>query len=341
MMEKGKISAFQMALMILPPIISTSILAVPAVTGSYAHRDMWISPILASLNGFFTAFIVYQLHKIYPKETIIQYSQHIVGRILGKVLGLIILFFFLYLSGTICREYTVFVIDTFFPKTPMIVVIGSMALVSAFAVRGGVEVLGRAAQLFVPIFMFPLLLLILLIPNFKPENMFPIMERGIMPPVMGAAQPMVWFAEVFLMSILLPFLTDREKGMKWSMISVVVALLTMVYLDIVSLFVLGESASDYTYPVFIVFRHISVATFFEHLESILMVVWVLGVFVKFSVFYYALVLGTAQWLDLSNYRPIVFPLGFLIILFGIWEYPNFQELTRLLELSLPFMKHLL
>ncbi|WP_028402374.1 GerAB/ArcD/ProY family transporter [Ectobacillus panaciterrae] len=335
MIEKGKISAFQMAFLILPLIISTAILNVPIVTGRFAHRDMWISPILASLNGFLTAFIVYQLHKIYPKKTIIQYSQQIMGRILGKILGFVILFIFLHVSGIIGREYAGFIISAFLPKTPMVVVIGSIILLCAFAVRGGVEVLGRAAQLFVPIFIFPLVLLILLLPDLKLENMFPIMEQGIMPPIMGATGAIIWFDEVFLISMLLPFLTDHEKGMKWSMISVAVSMLIMVYLNIVSIFLLGESATAYTNPVFFAFRYISVATFFEHLESLVIAIWVMGAFIKLSVFYYVLVLRTAQWLHLSDYRPLVFPFGFLVTLFAIWT-PNTQELAKFIRTINPF-----
>ncbi|MED3853119.1 endospore germination permease [Priestia megaterium] len=337
MIEKGKISSFQMALMIVPTIVATAILTIPAITGKYAGRDMWISPILGSLNGFFTAFIVYQLHKLYPKESIIQYSRHIIGRTPGKVLGFVYLFFFLHICGTISRQYIDFIINAFLPKTPMIVVIGSMVLVCAFAVRGGVEVLGRSAQLFVPIFiLLPLLLFILLIPQFKPENMFPIMEHGMMPSILGAAVPQSWFSEMFLISMLLPFLTDHKKGKKWSMISVVITMLVMVYTNIVNIFLFGESATSYIYPVFTAFRYISVATFFEHLEAFVITIWVMGIFIKLSVFYYALVLGTAQWLHLSDYRPLVFPLGFLVIIFGIWVTPSMYELTRFLGNIFPF-----
>jgi len=338
MIEKGKISAFQMAFLILPPILSTAILTIPAVTGKHAYHDMWISPILASFNGFFTAFIVYQLHKMYPRETIIQYSQHIVGRIIGKLLGFVFLFYFLYVSSLIDREYADFIISSFLPRTPMAIVIGTMVLVCALAVRGGVEVLGRAAQIFVPIYILTLVLLVLLLPDLKPDNMFPIMEHGIAPSIRGAVQPSLWFGQVFLTSMLLPFLTDREKGRKWSVITVIFCMVSMVYINIVSLLLFGESVTTYTYPVFTAFRYISVATFFEHLESVVIIIWVMGVFIKLSVFYYVLVLGMAQWLCLSNYRPLVFPIGFLMTLFGIWAAPNMQELSRFIETIIPFLE---
>lgn len=336
MIEKGKISSVQMAFMVVPTIMATVILVVPAITGKYAGRDMWISPILGSLNGFFTVFIAYQLHKRYPKESIVQYSEYIVGRILGKILGFIYLFFFLHISGIIAREYGNFIVDSFLPKTPMIVVIGSMVLICAFAVRGGVEVLGRTAQLLVPIFMLSPFLFLLLIPDFKLTNVFPIMEHGIMPLIFGAAAPQAWFSEVFLISMLLPFVTDREKGRQWGMISIVVVMLFLVFESIVTVFLFGTSVVSYTYPVFLALRYISVATFFEHLEALAITIWVLGAFIKISVFYYALVLGTAQWLHLSDYRPIVFPMGFLVTLFGIWASSNEQELAQFLDTIAPF-----
>ncbi|MED1472728.1 endospore germination permease [Bacillus salipaludis] len=336
MIEKGKISAFQMAIIIVPVIFSTAILIVPAITGKYAGRDMWISPIFGSLNGFLTTFIIYRLHKYYPNESIIQYCNHIIGPYLGKALGLVYLVFFLHASGNICREYADFVISSFLPKTPMIVVVGILVLVSAFAVKGGVEVLGRTAEVLVPLFLLPPILFFLLIRNLKTENILPLMENGILPPILGAAVPQAWFSQVFLISMILPFLSDRENGGKWGMVTIFFSMMAMVFTNIISIFLFGGSVSSYNYPVFTAFRYIGVGGFFEHLESLVISNWVMGVFVKISVFYYALVLGTAQWLHLSDYRHLVFPIGFLIMIFTFWTSPNVQELGKYFVTTAPF-----
>lgn len=336
MIEKGKISAYQMAILIIPTIIATAILIVPAITGQHAGRDMWISPILASFNGFFTTFIVYRLHKYYPNESIIQYCRHIIGCLPGKVLGLIYLLFLLHICGIIIREYADFVIISFLPKTPMVVIVSSFVLVCAFAVRGGVEVLGRAAQIFVPLFLLPPLLFFLLIPNLKAGNILPIMEHGMLPSVLGAVVPQAWFSEIFLISMLLPFVTDREKACKWGMITVFISMIILVFTNIISIFLFGETVTSYIFPVFTAFRYITIASFFEHLEAIVIALWVMGAFIKVSVFYYALVLGTAQWLHLSNHRSLVFPIGFLLTLFSIWASTNSQELSHFLGTIIPF-----
>jgi spore germination protein KB len=337
MIEKGKISAAQMAMMMYPTIIATAILLVPAITARHANQDMWLSPLWASLVGFLTVHIAVRLHQLYPQKTLIEYSGDILGRFLGRAVGLIFLFFYLHASGLILREYGEFVVGNFLFHTPLIVVMGSMILVCSFTVRGGVEVIGRLAELSVPVVVIMILIIIiLLIPDMEAKNMFPIMEKGIMPSLMGAIVPQGWFSEFLLIAFLLPYVADQNKGKKWGMISVTVVMLTLSFINIASLFVLGGITGHFVYPVASAVRYISIADFLEHLEAVITALWVVGVFLKISVFYYALVLGTAQWLNLSDYRPIVFPMGFFILLFAVWSAPNLMELTRFLGSSFPF-----
>lgn len=330
MLEKGKISAFQMGIMMYPAIIGTAILSLPSTMAQYAKNDLWLSPIWASLIGFLTVYIVYQLHQLYPKRTIIQYSEHIVGLIPGKVLGFIFVFYILHITGLNIRNYAEFLVGSFLPQTPISVVISAMLLLCAFAVRSSVEIVGRITQLFVPIVLFSLIIIIvLLLSDLDPKNLFPIMAHGIMPSIMGAIIPQGWFGAIFLISFFLPFLTDIEKGRKWSMISVFAVMFTMIVTNLFVLFLFGENTASYAYPIFNAARYISIADFFENLESMVMAIWVLELFVTISVFYYTLVLSTAQWLNLSDYRPIVFPLGLFIMIFSLWDLPSVMELNHI------------
>ncbi|ASN07387.1 spore gernimation protein [Virgibacillus necropolis] len=336
-MEKGRISAFQMAIMMYPMVVGTGIIFIPGITAKYAKHDMWLSPIWASFIGFLAVLIAFQLHKMYPRQTIIQYSEHIIGRIPGKVLGFVFLFFYIQMNAGGVRIYADFIAGTFFSQTPLIVIISTMILVCGFAVRGGIEVVGRSAQLFIPLYVaFLMIIIILLLPELDPKNIFPIMENGVMPTIKGAITPQSWFAEFLLISFLLPFLTDVEKGRKWGIISVFIVMLTFVATNLVTLFLLGEITASFTYPLLAASRYISIAGFLQHLESVVMAIWVAGTFIKFSVVYYAIALATAQWLDLSDYRPIVFPLGFLTLLLSIWGVSSEIESAHYNSIIFPF-----
>ncbi|MBA9028205.1 MULTISPECIES: GerAB/ArcD/ProY family transporter [Bacillaceae] len=328
-MEKGKISALQMAIIMYPTIVASAILGVPSITAKYAKTDLWLSPIFASFIGYVTVYIAYKLHKLYPKQTVIQFSELIIGRFLGKILGLLFLFFYIKSAGEILREYAEFIVDSFLVRTPIIVIMVLMVFLCAYIVYGGLEVIARAAQIFFPLFVFPLLILIILVlPDFQFKNIFPILGDGIWPPMKGAIVPGGWFTEFFMIIFLLPFLMDKKRGMKYGMITAFAVMMTLVVVNLVVLFVLGPATSSKVYPLMNVARYISIAEFFEHFESVVMAIWIVGTFIKISVFYYVATLGTTQWLNLSEYRPIVWPLGILLVVFGFWSIPNTMEIER-------------
>ena len=84
-MEKGKISSLQMAIMLYPAVIATSIISVPSIMAKYARNDLWLRLLLLPLLGFLTVYIAFELHKRYPKQTVIQLSEQIVGQFVGKM----------------------------------------------------------------------------------------------------------------------------------------------------------------------------------------------------------------------------------------------------------------
>jgi len=336
-MEKGRISSLQMAIMLYPAIIATSIISVPSVVAKYAKNDLWISPIFASVIGFITVYIAYELHKLYPKQTVIQFSEHIVGRFAGKIINVIIISFYLMATGHIIRGYSEFIVSSFLINTPISVVMSSMVLLCAFAVQGGIEVIGRLAQLFMPLFVIPIFILIILLsPEFDVKNIFPILSEGIMPPIQGSMIPGGWYSEFFLIIFLLPFLTDVKKAKKYGMLSVLAVMVTLVVVNLVVLFVLGPTISSKNFPLMNASRYISLADFFENLESMAMAVWIVGAFIKISVFYYATVLGTAQWLNLSDYRVVIWPLAIIIVELAFWSIPSTAEYTSYITVVLPF-----
>jgi len=86
----------------------------------------------------------------------------------------------------------------------------------------------------------------------------------------------------------------------------------------------------------IVARYISLADFFENMESIAMAIWIVGAFIKISVFYYAAALGTAQWLKLSDYRVVIWPFAIMFIELAFWSIPSSAQYTSYIVNVLPF-----
>ncbi|MCU6796376.1 spore germination protein [Paenibacillus sp. WQ 127069] len=334
MNAKEQISSAQMAILMYQTVLGTAILLLPSATTALAGRDMWLTPIIGSVCGFVMVWVAYRLHQYYPDQSIFGYMESILGKYISKIVGFVFLLFNLHILGATVRDYSEFIVGNFFKKTPLIVVAASMVLVCAFAVRAGIEVIARCVQLFIPIVLLLLLLTIFfIIPDMKLTNLQPFLENGLVPPIKGSLVVQGWFCQFVLISYLYPTLKDPHKALKWAHISVAAVTFTMVIMNLAILLLMGTLAGRIIYPVLFASRYIMLADFFEHVEAMIMMIWVLGTFSKLSLFYYTFAVGAADWLKLTSYRSIVLPLGVLITVMSIWVSNNLQELAHFISTS--------
>lgn len=331
----GRISSLQLAQMLYPTIVSTAILTGPSLMVTQAKNDLWLSPICAALGGFIVLYVTYSLARRYPQLTFIQYIQEIIGMVPGKILGFLYLVFILQICGNIVREYADF-ISTFLMYTPSSVVCATLVLVCAMAIAAGLETVGRASQFLFPLFTIPLIItLILVLKDVEPRKILPILENGVMPSVIGAITPFSWFSEIFLVSFFIPFLNNFRKGFMAGTMTIIVSMVTMIIVSMITFMLLGDFLPVTVYPFMDIANYISIADFFESLESAVMAIWVIGVFVKVSVFYYALSIGTTHLLELTSMRPVILPLGLLIVLFSYWGIPDIATEFDLGKAAIP------
>ncbi|MFC4302936.1 GerAB/ArcD/ProY family transporter [Cohnella boryungensis] len=331
MIEQGKISTLQMNVILFPTILATAVLSVPSITMAFAGHDMWLSPLLASPVGLLAIAIAYRLNKRYPHLSPIESSVLILGRLPGKLFGLFFLLYFPHLNGIVLREYGEFILSAILPGTPLFVVMGSLMFVCALNVVSGIEVLGRTGIILVTLMATLLILiLLLLIPEMDPAEWLPFAEKGIQPVLLGAFAPASWLSEYVLIGFLLPFVSNRQRVWKSSMISLAVTTFTMVAVNISCLLLFGDVTDRFVFPFMIATRYISYADFLQHIEALIIAIWITGIFIKISVLHYIHALTVAQWLNLKDYRPLVFPLAFLTVAYSFWVISSQSEIGSLL-----------
>ncbi|GGD93368.1 GerAB/ArcD/ProY family transporter [Paenibacillus nasutitermitis] len=328
-MDQGKISAFQAAIMMNQAVLASSVLLMPSITTKLAGRDMWMTPIVSSLVGYFLIWLVIRLYRISPWGTFTGLLEWVLGKTPGKICGILFVLFQLHILSIVIHDYGDFIVSNFFVKTPMIMISGSMMLLSIWVLKAGIEVLARCAQLFTPFILFFLLLALLLsMPSFDPSNVLPVFENGLPPILKGSLVVDGWFCQMFLIVYILPQVKDDKKIMKWGLVSITVVGVVMCLTNLSVLMLQSDAAAIYSYSVFMAARYISLSDFLEHVEVMVLLVWVFGAFIKISVFLYALTLSTAQTLGLSNHKAIVVPLGLLVLIMSFWSLPDFQTLAR-------------
>lgn len=334
MVEKGKISSGQLALLLYSLMAYDGLLLIPKIAGEAAGRDLWLSPVWSHLAGLIFVLAMLRLARMFPDETSIGYSKRLFGKLPGKAAGLIIVFYAAYLTSVILRIYSNFISSVFLEHTPSLVTAGGIMFLVSCAVRGGVEVLGRLAQLFLPITIVVFILLsILTIPEWNVSNALPIMGKGPVPSLKGAIVPFTWFSGFVLLGIYYPMLSNQRKATFFVLTAWFGEMITLAASGLVSVFLFGEYADTLNYPFVEVVRYIGLGEFFQHIDALLLAVWLPGTFVELATYQYAAVTGVAEWIGVKDYRALAFPLGFLTLLMSFWGFSSDIDFNSYLATS--------
>lgn len=336
MLERGKISCSQAVYLMVILVVSTAIVFLPAITAQAAGRDAWLSPLLTTAPGIYLALVISGLGKRFPGQTIIQYTHSLLGAWPGKVIGLGYLVFFLHTGGIIIREFSDLMTALVLPQTPAWVLNGTMVLLCAWAVRQGLEVTARVVEVtFLPIFVFFSLTVLLVAKDMDLNNLLPVLENGLLPVIRASLPPVGWRGEIILLAMFLPFLARPERAARCGVLAVVFIGVILIMDAIANTAVLGTAVASLNFPTFFMFRRVSIANFLERIDALLVAIWVMSVFGKISLFYYATALGTAQLLNLKDYRPLVFPFGILLTALSLVVVKNSRQMVEYLVAGWP------
>lgn len=333
MLEKGKISNMQASILLVSGVLPTALITLPAITCEAAGPDAWLSVFFASLVGMCVILVAVSLGLRFPGRTIIEYSETIAGRFLGKIIGLIFIWFFLHMSAVIVREFAEFIITVSMPETPLIVFVITILFTAAVAVRSGLEVIARTNDMFFTIITISFITLVVLATkDLDLSVLTPVLAKGLIPPLRGAVPTAGWIGETITIAFLLPYMNRPEKGARAGIAAVIIISVFLTIADIVAMATFGHAQTPrLMFPTFMVARYISIAGLIERMESLIALIWIGGVFVKISLYYYVAVLATAQWAGLADYRPITFPIGTIIGALSILLFANIPELITFLS----------
>lgn len=340
MLEKGKIGSRQLTILVILYTIGDSILVIPSIVASEAEQDGWISGIVSvAIAPLLVVFLYDSLRKCYPDLTLVEYSQKILGKWLGIALSLLLISFFFITAATYLREMGDFITIQMMPDTPIQVIIVLFLSIVLMATRLGLEPLARTAEILFPFVVVLLLsLIIFLLPEIQFQNLQPVLEGGLKPVIKGSIPFIVFpFIEPVAVLMILPFVGQKNRIRKSLLVGQLLAGCVLIIITMLAILVLGsDSTAREIYPTFTLAKKINIADFLTRLEAILAIIWFITIFIRFSLFFYAAVLGLAQTLQLRDYRYLVFPIGMILVVFTIIMAPNTVHYNKMISDIWPY-----
>jgi len=327
-LEGGKISSRQAVFLMVGMVLPTAFLFVTAGTSRLARQDGWISVLLATFVALLIARLVVSLSLRFPGKTLFQFPEVILGKWPGKVVALLYIWWYIHANAEIIREFGSFLAAAFMPETPLIVFELLIMVIAAYAVRNGLEVFTRVNEIILPLILGVVIILnILATQEMNLKKLLPVFEYGAVPVIKGAVMPAVWMGQIVTMAVLIPSLNKAREAHRIAATATSITGFFILLVIISDLATFGPQVNaGWFFPGLNKIRMIHLANFLERLDPVVMAIWVAGGLVKISVFYWAAVLGSAQWLELEDYRPLVLPVGAILLALSIMAHDSIMDL---------------
>lgn len=327
-LENARISIFQEAILYLTFVISTIDIFLPYLTVLRAGRDGWISVFISILETLPIAANAIALTLRFPRRTLIEYSQIALGLWPGRLVGLLFIVYVLSLGATVVRELEEIMSIAFLTHTPKIVFGTAVILLSIYVVRSGVEVICRVNGILMPLGLFFLFFVgLTVLPRADFARYLPVLENGLKPPVSGSLILLSFLTEGALVLSVVPF-AERPRKVIGSAAIQVPLLGGALLMGTISIAVFGlEETRRVLMPALELARLVEIPGL-PRSDVLILTGWYAGIFIKIAAAHYFLTIFTAQWAGLKSYKPLIMPLGVVMVSLSLLMFDNINDLVQ-------------
>jgi spore germination protein KB len=325
MKQIEKVNARQMTILIIFYFIGSTILITPASLAAGAKQDAWIGAIFGVLISLLFVWFYTSIAKLYPEQNFAESLEIILGKWIGKIVSLLYILFFSLSAAGLVWVVGNFMTTQIMPATPAIVFHIAFMMGVIFGVRKGIEVLARSAEIF--FFWFIMLFLfftLFLLSDIDVEKITPIFENGFQPIVHSS----FYFISIsgltmFTFLLILPSLKSAQASRGTMLIGTLLGGIVLVIITFLCVSVLGPTLTEYNvYPTYALAKKVNLGNFLERIEVIIAGIFMVTIFIKTTLYYYAIMISLAQTFRLKDYRPLVFPVGMWMVILSMIIYPS-------------------
>jgi len=325
-MEKEIISSRQFTIITLLFSIGTAILIIPSSVTSAAKQDAWIATIIGVGLSLLLVKLLVSLGNQTPTLTFIEANEKILGRFFGKLtaMGFILLTFFA--AGELLYFIGTFISTEVMPESPSMAFSFLFGIIIIYAAFQGIEVFARSAEILFPVFIFIFIFFVVCIsPLINFENVQPVLETSKKSLLISIIRFMSIFSfPLAVLLILFPSAVNVHKSaQKGFYIGTIIGGIVLITIVTLCILVLGPSlTSNRTFPSYALAQRISIGNFLQRIEVIMAAMWIISIFIKTFMYFYASVIGIAQICNIKDHRPLIVPIGMTIIGFSQIIHPN-------------------
>jgi len=186
-----------------------------------------------------------------------------------------------------------------------------------YATYLGIENFARSAEILFPMFVLIFIFFVVSItPQIKFENIQPIMEAS----KTSILYSIIRFISVFSFSLVMLLMiypasvNVQQSSKKGFYIGMLLGGFVLVTLITLSILVLGPAnTASRSFPSYALAQRISIGNFLQRIEIIMAFMWIVSIFIRTFMYFYTTVVGIAQIMKLKDHRPLILPMGIIMV----------------------------
>lgn len=210
---KNKINANQLCailialLMAMRPIVRTSIQT------SITQNDAWISCLIGMIVNSGMAIVLCYVAYLNPNKSFAEILKDCLGKVVAKILLIVLLVFFLFKLIIIDYEMESFLYETLYTDINWELFILPVYLTFCYMATKNIRTFGRVSQFFLPFALFALVLTIgFSMPSWNFSNLLPIMDKGYNSILKSLYYALIQSGEFLFITVFMENIITTEKN---------------------------------------------------------------------------------------------------------------------------------
>ncbi|WP_053955710.1 GerAB/ArcD/ProY family transporter [Inediibacterium massiliense] len=298
--------------------------------GGEAKQDAWLAILLSILFAFPVLIIYAKLHSLFPHKNLFDIFELVLGKLLGKTLCLLYVWFSIHLGTLVLNDFGEFPTIISISETPKMIPMICIIFLCTWAIKEGITLLGRWAQLSIlGVICSVVIGTLLLIPEFNINRIYPILSHGILPIMKGAFGIFSFpFAETIVFCFVFSKFKHKKSPYKIYSIGLIIGSILIFTVSLTNLLTLGvPSYTSLFFPSYASVSRIMIGDFLQRIEVIVSISFFLGGFVKISICLLAACKGITKIFNMKDYRFIVTPIALFMLNLSDFLHKNMIDVS--------------
>lgn len=323
---KTKVSNHQLFALAANFAIGDTIIASSSSVAALANQDAWIAALITPVIGLPFIWLYCYMGKLYSGKTLIDMIESAFGKWFGWIISAVFVASICLLSaGQVVSYIGNFMQSEYMTETPLYALNLLLIVAIVVAMFYGLEAIARSAEVFVVLVIALMMFAVMLnLKNINYENLFPILEEGIVPVLKGTLSSSAFLTWPFIILLMVyPSCTEQtSKTRKSLFLGFLLGAVLNFVCTIMAIMVLGSTITARSlYPIYLMAKEINVGVI-TRIEGAVSFSWILTEFIRTILYFYAGTIGLCQLFKIKNHKRLIWPLGLVTLIYSGVVYPT-------------------